>query len=671
MLALKISSDNRLNAMCRVPDSYRDSGCVVLLDGNRVVQMDPEHQRSCGIFELHLTETDEEETSRDLSVAHVGGSTIDLTVHGVPPVEASGTNLAACQWDDMTRPAYASNDPGAEGPISDFPRVAVEVYPRIEGYELKSVLGRGGMGTVWMAKQLSTNREVALKTILPSIVGLANTRVRFQREIELAAGLNHPGLATIYTSGEAFGHYYYSMELVHGVSWAHHVRQHDPSHDQVLGQLQDVLAAIGYAHENDVIHRDLKPSNILIHQDGSVRVVDFGLAKNRAQSTDHLSKQGDIIGTLAFMAPEQASGNVDVIDFRADIYALGVVALSFLTRDLSDDATIPTGFGRADTQSICQEGRTESDGDLVAGSPVAPYCAELLRRMKLLQTNHPRLADVIAPAVALQPSDRYASCNQFAKAIAAYKRSVSKPTGSTKVLESRRTWLVSAAALGVATTAVWAIRRRQSATQPGPVVNGIGRSTPLTVLPQESAAMIELESLFESDFNGFVPLPSDAQVTRALGGKKTPTDFVLHPDGWPLVGFRFCTFSYRGDPIIKCIQPVFRGSDPTITHTGPLIGNLDVSCEMETEIAKPGFVVGAMRIRWGTRVHGMQIRFDRLVNGKIEQSQSYYSPWYGGRADMAGQLIESDDDPIVGIGVAHNVDVNCISLVMKKVGEAD
>lgn len=175
--------------------------------------------------------------------------------------------------------------------------------------------------------------------------------------------------------------------------------------------------------------------------------------------------------------------------------------------------------------------------------------------------------------------------------------------------------------------------------------------------------MQELSLGFPTDFDDFSALPARARVSRAIGGKRPPTDFVLHPKGWPLVGFRFCTYPYRGDDIIKCLQPVFRDPQSETEEAGPLIGNLDAGCIVHEVIAKPGYVIGGLKVRWGTRVHGMRIRFNRLDNGRLNLNESYESDWYGGKADMSGQEIGSDDSPIVGIHFAHNVDINCIALV--------
>jgi serine/threonine protein kinase len=199
--------------------------------------------------------------------------------------------------------------------------------PDVEGYRIVGKLGEGGMGTVWRAVQLGTHREVALKVMGPQAFGSEKARSRFEREVELAARLEHPNIARIYDSGLHHRLYYYAMELIDGQRLDEYVKQHGLTQRQILELMEIVCGAINHAHQKGIIHRDLKPSNILVSEDGQPHVLDFGLAKAFLEKDSDLtvSVDGDIIGTLTYMSPEQASGKSDLIDVRTDIYALGVI----------------------------------------------------------------------------------------------------------------------------------------------------------------------------------------------------------------------------------------------------------------------------------------------------------------------------------------------------------
>jgi len=223
--------------------------------------------------------------------------------------------------------------------------VGQNVVPRIAGYSISSRLGEGGMGVVWRAVQLSTRREVALKLMNPISFGSTKARQWFEREIELAARLEHPNIARVYDSGLRQGSYFYAMELVEGVPLDEFVHQTINSrllpeedsisraHRQILFLMRTVCAAMQYAHERGVIHRDLKPSNILVSPSGKPTILDFGLAKDLMYSrTDHtVTREGTAAGTPAYMSPEQAAGRSNEIGKRSDVYSLGKILFILLT----------------------------------------------------------------------------------------------------------------------------------------------------------------------------------------------------------------------------------------------------------------------------------------------------------------------------------------------------
>jgi len=204
--------------------------------------------------------------------------------------------------------------------------------PRISGYEVMEICGEGAMGTVWRAIQLGTRRPVALKLMRSHVFASEKARLRFDREVELTARLDHPNIARIYDSGVHEGVFFYAMELIEGQPLDVYVQHKDLTHRQILELFQTVCEALEHAHLRGVIHRDLKPSNILVDKDGRPHVLDFGLAKAMLEETrvHDVSLEGDIAGTPAFMSPEQAAGLTQTLDTRTDVFSLGVILYRLL-----------------------------------------------------------------------------------------------------------------------------------------------------------------------------------------------------------------------------------------------------------------------------------------------------------------------------------------------------
>lgn len=218
----------------------------------------------------------------------------------------------------------------SSGSSRDVAAISFELPCRFGDYELLEELGRGGMGIVYRARQISLNREVALKMILQGQLASPADRERFQSEAESAARLDHPGIVPVYEVGELDGHPYFSMKYVRGETLTQRLNAGLVSTKEGADILASVARAIHYAHRQGVLHRDLKPSNILIDKEGQPHVTDFGLAK-RVQEAESLTRTGAILGTPAYMAPEQAAGRRGEVGPATDVFSLGTILYQMLT----------------------------------------------------------------------------------------------------------------------------------------------------------------------------------------------------------------------------------------------------------------------------------------------------------------------------------------------------
>ena len=244
---------------------------------------------------------------------------------------------------------------GLDADAAAEPPAAEHIPQRIGRYRIIRKLGEGGMGTVFEAEQDNPRRTVALKMIRPGIAS-AHVLRRFKLEAHVLGRLQHPGIAQIYEAGTAevatpdgalVEQPYFALELIRGQPLCEFVRQHDLSVRQRLDLLARICDAVEHAHQHGVIHRDLKPGNVLVDQSGQPKILDFGVARVTdadVQVTTLRTDVGQLVGTLAYMSPEQVAGSGAALDTRSDVYALGVLIFQVLADrlpyDLSDK-TIP------------------------------------------------------------------------------------------------------------------------------------------------------------------------------------------------------------------------------------------------------------------------------------------------------------------------------------------
>jgi predicted Ser/Thr protein kinase len=232
------------------------------------------------------------------------------------------TGPRAAHPDATTLPAGDGAPPAAD----QEPRVG----SRVGDFELLAELGRGGMGIVYQARQVSLDRIVAVKMLSGSGPADAVMRARFLTEARAAAALDHPNIVRVFQVGETSSGPYYAMEFVEGRPLQDHLERGPLKVSAAVALLTSLAEAVHYAHRRGVIHRDLKPANVIIDRMRRPVILDFGLAKFLGSSSG-LTAHGMLLGTPAFMSPEQAAGEVERVGPRSDVYSLGAVLYKLLS----------------------------------------------------------------------------------------------------------------------------------------------------------------------------------------------------------------------------------------------------------------------------------------------------------------------------------------------------
>jgi serine/threonine-protein kinase len=273
-------------------------------------------------------------------------------------------------------------------------------------YEIRALIGTGGMGEVYLAQDTSLNRKVALK-VLPVDVAANHDRMRrFKQEATSAASLNHPNIAHIYEIGEAAGLNFIAMEYVEGATLRAKIHHEPEELSKLLRVLQHVAEGLAKAHDTGIVHRDLKPDNIMITTDGHAKVLDFGLAKlvePQSSSASVSSEEptiiqhstpGLIVGTMGYMSPEQAQGKTKEIDHRSDIFSFGCILFEAITRQKA--------FAGKDQIETLNKIIREPTPPLTAFDPNAPSDLQRIVRRCLAKDPDERYQDMKDVAIELK-----------------------------------------------------------------------------------------------------------------------------------------------------------------------------------------------------------------------------------------------------------------------------
>jgi serine/threonine-protein kinase len=274
-------------------------------------------------------------------------------------------------------------------------------------YEITGELGRGAMGVVYKALDPTIGRTVALKTMRLDVHGLDAQEMvrRFQNEARAAGVLNHPNIVTIYDAGEQDGIFYIAMEFIEGTTLHELLAEKRVlATDEVLQLTRQICRGLDYAHSNSIVHRDIKPANIMITGNGTVKIMDFGIAKSGGQVTN----TGQVLGTPNYMAPEQVKGRQ--LDGRSDLFSLGVILYEMLTGEKP--------FVGQNVTTIIYK--------IVNENPITPRDLDV--------TVHPGLSAIVTKALAKAPDDRYQTGADLVRDLENYKLAGPVRTGSTAAI---------------------------------------------------------------------------------------------------------------------------------------------------------------------------------------------------------------------------------------------
>ena len=271
-------------------------------------------------------------------------------------------------------------------------------------YEITGELGRGAMGVVYKALDPTIGRTVALKTMRLDVHGLDAQEMvrRFQNEARAAGVLNHPNIVTIYDAGEQDGIFYIAMEFIEGTTLHELLTEKRVlATEEVLQYTRQISRGLDYAHSNGIVHRDIKPANIMITANGTVKIMDFGIAKSGGQVTN----TGQVLGTPNYMSPEQVKGRA--LDGRSDLFSMGVILYEMLTGEKP--------FVGQNVTTIIYK--------IVNETPITPRDLDV--------TVHPGLSAIVTKALAKAPDDRYQTCADLVRDLENYKLAGPVRTGST------------------------------------------------------------------------------------------------------------------------------------------------------------------------------------------------------------------------------------------------
>ena len=283
---------------------------------------------------------------------------------------------------------------------ADAAAIAVEheePLPEISGYTIDSVLGSGGAGSVYSATNSSTGRRVAIKMVRSHGAG-SQVLQRFRQECRALSRLSHSGIVQVVETGSVNGNTYLVMEFISGMSLDMWTKAHSPTTARSIVLIQEILAALAHAHDAGVIHRDIKPHNVMVTADGHIKLVDFGVARltnEEGRRTGFRTETGHLVGTFAYMSPEQTDGRSDRIGVTSDVYQVALLLYEMIAGRLP----------------------YEADGKSAAGLLKAVLMDERVRLEEVRPELAGPISDLLSKALSIAPSARPQTVRAFDAAL--------------------------------------------------------------------------------------------------------------------------------------------------------------------------------------------------------------------------------------------------------------
>jgi len=345
---------------------------------------------------------------------------------------------------------------------------------KIGRYEIKSELGRGGMATVYRGYDPRFEREVAVKVLPPELLHSdPQFRVRFEREAKIIAQLEHPSIVPVYDVGEENNQPYFVMRYMNGGSLSERIKAGIFSVEEAVKILERIAPGLDEAHSKGFVHRDLKPSNILFDSKGSPYIADFGIAKITMGQSGTMTGSG-IIGTPAYMAPEQATG--DQVDGRADIYAVGIILFEMLTGKQPYEADTP--------MAVAIKHVTDPVPRILTVNPNLPADTDLIIMKAMAKNRDERFETAVELVETLKALVEEKDPDKKSKTLTALRTSVNKQTGAAKKKRSPALAILLVVA-GVAAAGIFLVNRNSLLLSPeAPTETVVQTSAPATVTSQ-------------------------------------------------------------------------------------------------------------------------------------------------------------------------------------------